>query len=405
VSRTTITLMLFALFLSLSGTSGPTAASSPANVSPLASASSLVIPAQGGCFTAALSGASETPPNDATAEGFGTFVLSPDRTSLVYEIHYAPLSSDETGAHIHLGAPGVAGGVVFPLPADSPKQGTLTLADEDLANLLAGLLYVNIHSENFPDGEIRGQIVKGGGCFAANLSGDQETPPVTTAASGTGIFALAPDMSVLVYHISYSGLGSAEVGAHIHRGARDVPGPIVFDLGEPGSPKHGAWDLAPTDIDDLLAGLLYVNIHTSNYPGGEIRGQIEVPGSCFVAELTGASETPPNDVTTTGRGTFVFSADDSTLHYDITYTELTSAETGAHIHQEAPGAAGGIVFDLGEPGSPKRGMWGMNQDHVDALLAGLLYVNIHSTNYPGGEIRGQIVPGACTLHLPIIARD
>ncbi|HEX9628370.1 MAG TPA: CHRD domain-containing protein [Acidiferrobacterales bacterium] len=68
------------------------------------------------------------------------------------------LSSNETNAHIHLGAVGVPGGVVFGLGTGSPKIGERLLSDTEVNDLFNERWYVNIHSVNFPDGEIRGQI-------------------------------------------------------------------------------------------------------------------------------------------------------------------------------------------------------------------------------------------------------
>ncbi|MEM7355207.1 MAG: CHRD domain-containing protein, partial [Acidobacteriota bacterium] len=67
--------------------------------------------------------------------------------------------------------------------------------------------------------------------------------------------------------------------AHIHIGAPGENGPVVFDLGDPASPIRATWtDLTQADVDALLTGGLYVNIHSPTYPGGEIRGQI---AGCF----------------------------------------------------------------------------------------------------------------------------
>ena len=153
-------LVLVALILSVSGLAGPTTVSLAATSQSFApSAQGLLAPAHVGCFAAALSVAAEILPHASSDRGYGTFVLSPDRETLNYEIHEEGVVAAETGAHIHLAAPGSHGDIVFPLPAGSPKGGSITLGDGDLADLLAGLLYVNIHSGTYPGGEIRGQMV------------------------------------------------------------------------------------------------------------------------------------------------------------------------------------------------------------------------------------------------------
>ncbi len=70
-------------------------------------------------------------------------------------------ATGETAAHIHgFAPPGTPAIVLFPLPLGSPKIATWPFMESDQANIIAGLTYVNIHSNAFPLGEIRGQIVR-----------------------------------------------------------------------------------------------------------------------------------------------------------------------------------------------------------------------------------------------------
>ena len=109
-------------------------------------------------FTAALTGASETPANASTATGTGTF--SYDKTTYILTGTVTFTGISPTGAHIHKGALGVAGGVIFPLGTTSPISFTSPVLDAtQQADLLANLYYVNIHSTAFPAGEIRGQLI------------------------------------------------------------------------------------------------------------------------------------------------------------------------------------------------------------------------------------------------------
>jgi len=110
------------------------------------------------------------------------------------------------------------------------------------------------------------------------------------------------------------------------------------------------------------------------------------------AMLDGAAEVPPNDSRGTGQATFTYDTDTKQLTYTITYDGLTGPATAGHIH--GPAAAGdnaGIVVPFAVPESPISGTATLTDDQAAALLAGRLYVNIHTAANKGGEIRGQIV--------------
>lgn len=111
-------------------------------------------------FEAVIEGDQEVPPSGSTAAGYGCFKLNPDNT-LDYSISYFGLLGVENGAHIHGPAPvGVNAGVVFVFGLGSPKIGTFgPLTAQQVSDLSNGLYYVNIHSDVFPGGEIRGQIL------------------------------------------------------------------------------------------------------------------------------------------------------------------------------------------------------------------------------------------------------
>jgi hypothetical protein len=132
-------------------------------------------------FVAPLSGAEEVPPVDTNARGLAQFHLSKDGTELSYRLIVANIE-DVTQAHIHLAPAGQNGGVVAWLYPDGPPAqpipgrtdgilatGVITgndlvgaFVDEPLDTLIdafvAGNTYVNVHTENYPPGEIRGQI-------------------------------------------------------------------------------------------------------------------------------------------------------------------------------------------------------------------------------------------------------
>lgn len=108
------------------------------------------------------------------------------------------------------------------------------------------------------------------------INGAQEVPPNGSAGSGNGIITVNTTTNVLHYDLRYTGLGSAENAAHIHGpAARGVIGGVLVAL-PAGSPKVGDWNYPEAQEANILGGLTYINVHTANFGGGEIRGQIEV---------------------------------------------------------------------------------------------------------------------------------
>jgi len=115
-------------------------------------------------------------------------------------------------------------------------------------------------------------------------------------------------------------------------------------------------------------------------------------GGCFVAELSGAHELPPNNNTiASGTAALLLSPDRSRLSFHIEYANLSAAETAAYIHKGGTAQSGPPVVLL-PPGSPKDGWVTFGSAFTfDDLARGRLYVNIYSANAPdSGEIRGQI---------------
>jgi hypothetical protein len=113
---------------------------------------------------AELNGAAEVPPNPSAAKGSVTAAFDTATKKLTWKGSYSGLSGPATAAHLHIGEVGKNGGVAVPIfagaAAKSPFEGEATLTDAQAADLLAGKLYANIHTEANKAGEIRGQLTK-----------------------------------------------------------------------------------------------------------------------------------------------------------------------------------------------------------------------------------------------------
>ncbi len=127
----------------------------------------------------------------------------------------------------------------------------------------------------------------------------------------------------------------------------------------------------------------------------------------FQATLSGLGENPVNASPGTGFGTVVLNAAQTQITVNESWSGLTAPATASHIH--GPGGIGtnaAILFPFsGVPaataGSIPEQTFAITAQQVSYLFAGFLYMNVHTSTFPGGEIRGQLllVPEPSTLAL------
>jgi len=100
-------------------------------------------------------------PNGAVGLFTGKAVeMENDRATLTWRLTFAKLSGRAAAAHIHLGKPGKAGGVMLALcgPCKNGQRGAATITHAQLRTIRTGGTYVNVHSVKNAAGEIRGQV-------------------------------------------------------------------------------------------------------------------------------------------------------------------------------------------------------------------------------------------------------
>lgn len=113
--------------------------------------------------------------------------------------------------------------------------------------------------------------------FTATINGTSEVPTNASTATGMGNFKYDKTTYILSGTVTFTGITPA--AAHIHKGAEGVAGPVIFPLGSaaPTSPiNFTSPPLDATQRADLMANMYYVNIHTTAFPDGEIRGQLKM---------------------------------------------------------------------------------------------------------------------------------
>ncbi|HWL93532.1 MAG TPA: CHRD domain-containing protein [Phycisphaerae bacterium] len=125
--------------------------------------------------------------------------------------------------------------------------------------------------------------------FNFALDGLQEVPPVATPASGSCAVVLDDVTFAVTVHCEYQDLLSPANNAHIH--GLSQPGvsspPILQMTFTPATTgvADGAGNLTAVQAQGMIDGLTYVNIHSTGFPGGEIRGQV-VPEPASLALLS-----------------------------------------------------------------------------------------------------------------------
>lgn len=370
-------------------------------------------------FRAMLDASQQVHTSNSPAQGLASFSVSLAGEKMEVKVIATDLSGPITMAHLHVGAVGVAGGVAVDLSpfidgntivGTADISGNATLMD-DLAN---GDIYINIHTAANPNGEIRGQLMTNSNLYFDGMMDINQEPHAVVGSNAKGlvIVEVSPKLdNVMTYSLVDSLSGTLNM-AHLHIGAAGISGNVALDLS---SGISGNMITATNMINiqnstelgvlnALLTGGIYLNVHTTLNPAGEVRGQLSrIVREGYTISLDGEQEVPA--VSTSAQGVGIVSIDRgrSNAHYMVVVEGLSGNISGAHFHNAAAGQNGGVVYNL-TPGFTQMGMvdgaFGYWTD-LDANMAFTtanevmfrndeIYVNIHTAANPNGEIRGQV---------------
>ena len=250
---------------------------------------------------AVLTGGQEVPP--CATQGFGNATVTFDSTrqNITVTVTVANLGSPITASHIHKEAAGAAGGVVLGFtPAQSFSGGKLTGTFAIASDLATQILqnpsgfYINVHTQQCPDGAVRGQLAFANGgvvTYAAELRPQNEVPPAGSNAFGMALITFDFNNNTIAWEVNSSGVANP-TASHIHRGASTVAGPVIINFATSagqitGGHTRGFGTIAaqqsssflPSDLPALANPVMaatdyYVNLHSTAFPGGEIRGAL-----------------------------------------------------------------------------------------------------------------------------------
>ena len=206
------------------------------------------------------------------------------------------------------------------------------------------------------------------------------------------------------------------IGQPIPQFAWTVAGPMGYFLGTTETNRSAGYQLVPTRYADIVTNAPPAATTAISASGDRTVTWTAVPydysysvlratnvagpyspESTFQAIMLGVNENPPNGSTGVGFGTVALSPDQSTITVNMRFSGLSAPATAAHIH--GPGGAGtnaSVLFGFtGVPaatsGAIPEQSFAINATTNGFLTGGLLYMNVHNTNFNGGEIRGQLL--------------
>ncbi len=241
--------------------------------------------------------------------------------------------------------------------------------------------------------------------YGAVLTAAQEVPPTNSTGFGNATVTLDPSHTSITVVMTVSGLTSPINNAHIHGEApRGTSIGTKVNFNPATNIVNGQMNTTFTidkALGDAIAAhpeLYYINVHTTQNGGGEIRGQLTPLDSIvtFAADLRGENETPAPIVTSAVGAAVVTIDPGNLLTWEVNATGLTSPTLG-HIHEGAAGIGGSPVVTFATNSSFFTGNRLKGSQQLDATLANRIrtnpagfYVNVHTSANGGGEIRGQL---------------
>jgi hypothetical protein len=208
---------------------------------------------------------------------------------------------------LHLGAFGTNGNIIRNLTVidngdnSGRFDGRFELTAEEIAAIEAGDFYLNLHTANNPNGELRGQIRLSqddfGAIFDIPLAETQEVPTLADSPASGSLNATLEDdrLSIIGIFGDLSSSLAAIEGAgtvNLYLGSPGENGTIVGSLtvndnGDNSGSFSGSFELTAEQLAAARSGDLYVNVHTANNPTGELRGQVFLEDTVGALNLSG----------------------------------------------------------------------------------------------------------------------
>lgn len=249
----------------------------------------------------------------------------------------------------------------------------------------------------------------------ATINAAQEVPATTSPATGSAIMFYDLRTNKFDLLVSISNMSNLATNSHLHEAAAGTNGGPVTGLGGETAYTRSGNNLTATFRDvtyggdrlKLIQGGAYYNIHSVQFPGGEVRGQLVPQPVRLVANMDVAQEQAafPNvnlsSLNDFGGAIMFYDPVAHTVRLRLSLFNFNNTFSNSHFHTGAPGVSGGVAVGLGN--NPNAGGFNNTNGYIAgtfdmamgttdpiALLTGGTYLNFHSTTFSGGELRGQV---------------
>lgn len=217
--------------------------------------------------------------NDAAGQSAGQGQLEVTVNDLTHQVtihgHYQGLMMPLNGAHLH--DPNILITLQHAGGTSGDLFGEAVLSSAEVSSILAGTTYVVLHTAFSPAGEISGEVRYPRETMPCFGNGSQNVPATASGGYVSGSVLVDRTSGQVTVQVPYGNLTFPVTAAVLALGDKGSNGPTLLQLNHPGGLTGvltGTTTVTPSEAREISEGFSYVQVLTTGYPLGEVRGQV-----------------------------------------------------------------------------------------------------------------------------------